>query len=71
MPDDFSRREALKRLSLSGAALAFSGGVFRAQGAPVIVNGFLESDSFFFGGGLGFFSESESSFCLEDAPPST
>ena len=39
MPDDFSRREALKRLSLGTPRWRSPAASFAAQGAPVIVNG--------------------------------
>ena len=39
MPSHFSRRTVLKQLGYGGAGLAFYGGVIRAQGTPIVVNG--------------------------------
>ena len=39
MPKAIPRREAVKQLTLAGAALACSGGVVRGQSKPIVVNG--------------------------------
>ena len=39
MTNGIRRRDALKQLTFAGAGLAFSGGVFRGQTGPIVVNG--------------------------------
>lgn len=39
MPTQIPRRDAIKQLTLAGAGLAFSGGVLRGQGKPIVING--------------------------------
>ncbi len=39
MPAQIPRRDAIKQLTLAGAGLAFSGGIIRGQGKPIVING--------------------------------
>src|SRR5688500_18297070 len=39
MPSAIPRRDALKQLTLAGVGFAFSGGVLRGQGTPLVIAG--------------------------------